>query len=273
MENKNIVMLKHHPMNVFFTNAFYVNQFESGDNPENYTIIDVTSRNKDKEFINCISPFFVGPCTASDGTEFKRFENMWQFGKVYEGNTVFNKLLSVKKKEEIPFVCSDENGNPTEEWFNIRKIGSESELAYRRPFSGKPLYHYFVNTDGQTERIDYVTSRKKVYIPEYAKLVYNTPSFKKLKEIADGGKKLALVDFDAYNYYNDRYLSILYNSYITKSGRMDAGLSDFLSINKMKDAVNFSNLALGHGFVLKMLLQNDIEVKNGKVYDNVGILE
>ena len=28
MENKNIILLRHHPMNVFFTNPFYTNQTE-----------------------------------------------------------------------------------------------------------------------------------------------------------------------------------------------------------------------------------------------------
>ena len=29
----------------------------------------------------------------------------------------------------------------------------------------------------------------------------------------------------------------------------------------------------GHGFVLKMLLEGDIEVKNGAVVDNIGVLK
>ena len=43
MENKNIILLKHHPMNVKFTNTFYLNQTDNGDLSD-YVIIDVTSR-------------------------------------------------------------------------------------------------------------------------------------------------------------------------------------------------------------------------------------
>ena len=41
----------------------------------------------------------------------------------------------------------------------------------------------YFDKDGNLEKLDYVSSRKKVYIPEYAKLIVNTDSFKYLKEI------------------------------------------------------------------------------------------
>lgn len=273
MENKNIIVLKHHPMNVFFSNPFYRNQFAEGENPEDYVILDVTSRNKDKEFIKYLSPFFMGPCQASDGLEFKIFENMWQFGKVFEGDAVFRKLISTKKSEDIPFVSSDKDGNPTEEWFENRKIGAGTTLAHRRPYVGKPLYHYYVNTDGNTERLGYVESRKKVYIPEYAKLIHDTPSFRKLKEIVDSGRKLALVDFDGYNYYNPKYMSALYEKNKAKYSDMRATLEEYLNIRTMKDVINYPELLAGHAFVIKMLLQGDISVVYGKVVDHVGVLD
>ena len=49
MENKNIVLLRHHPMDVKFTNVFYANQLP---NIEDYMVIDVTSRIvRNKEFM------------------------------------------------------------------------------------------------------------------------------------------------------------------------------------------------------------------------------
>jgi hypothetical protein len=50
MENKNILMLRHHPMNVYFTNTFYTSQTEN--DLSEYTVIDVTSRvTRNKEFM------------------------------------------------------------------------------------------------------------------------------------------------------------------------------------------------------------------------------
>lgn len=270
MENKNIVMIKHHPMKLLFTNSVYTNQFDENDNPSDYIFVDVTSRNADVR--KDLSPFFIGPCTSSYGVEFKLFENLWQFSKVYEGNAVFNKMLTKKSSVEVPFVASDANGDPTQEWFDICTFGSQSDIAYRRPFTGKPLYHYYKNANGQTERLGYVESRKKVYIPEYAKLVYDTPTFKKLKELADNGKKIALVDFDAYNYYNPKAMEKIYAAALKKYGSLPYTLSDLLNIKTVKDVVNFAGLPAGHGFVIKMLLQDDIQVINGKIVDNAGIL-
>lgn len=272
MENRNIVMIKHHPMNVLFTNTYYTNQFNNGENLSEYTIIDVTSRNKDKNIINDLSPFYIGPCKSSYGIEFKRFENMWQFSKVYEGDAIFNKKMSLKKEIPIPFSCSDTNGNPTKEWHDICLFGAQSDIAYRRPFTGKPLYHYYKNANGQIERLDYVESRKRVYIPEYAKLIYNTPTFQNLKCLADSGKKIALVDFDAYNYYNPIAMEKIYASALKKHKNLSYTLKDLFNIKTMKDVVNFAELPVGHGFVIKMLLQGDIQVIDGKTVDVAGVL-
>jgi hypothetical protein len=40
----------------------------------------------------------------------------------------------------------------------------------------------------------------------------------------------------------------------------------------MKSAVNFADTPVGHAFVVKALLQGDLEVIDGKVIDNVGML-
>lgn len=277
MENSNIVMIRHHPMGVLFSNPFYINQFSKGDATADYIMIDVTSKSRDKSASADLSPFFLGPCTSSYGVEFKCFENLWQFSKVYDGATVFKKKISIKKDTPIPFVCSGTDGNPTEEWWNICRFGAESTIAHRHPFEGKPLYHYYKNTEGTIERLGYVESRKKVYIPEYAKLVSKTPTFAKLKSLVDEGREIALIDYDAYNYYNPDAMAKLYES--RKNNAFKNGyafpytLNDFLQIKSMKDAVNFPGLLAGHGFVIKMLLQGDIEVIDGKVVDNIGVLE
>ena len=68
MENKNIILLKHNPLNVKFTNTFYLNQTDEKDLSD-YIVVDVTSRvERDKEFMKehpsfakDLSPFYIGP--------------------------------------------------------------------------------------------------------------------------------------------------------------------------------------------------------------------
>ena len=47
---------------------------------------------------------------------------------------------------------------------------------------------------------------------------------------------------------------------------------DFTDIKDMKFAVNFAYTPVGHAFVVKALLQGDLEVVDGKVIDHLGML-
>jgi len=272
-ENNNVVLLKHHNMNVKYTNTYYTNQVD--DNLEDYVIVDVTSRCvRNKEFMSehptfakDLSPFYVGPVISSDGVKSEVFEIFWQCGKVYP--------------------CHDENGKPNAEFFKWRnnlysqRVCSKdlmrhacNDLGYTH--KDTRYFAYFDKTKNEYIPLNYVESRKKVYIPEYAKLVYNTESFKWLKSIVDSGKKVALVDFDGYNYYSERAKSKLYESYSNKCKKenrtIDRKLEDFTKISNIKEVINCPYLLAGHGFVLKMLLEGDIEVKDGVVVDNIGVL-
>ena len=54
MENKNVVILKRHPRAIKFTNSFYTNQCPD---LEDRIIVDLTSRNPDRNFSRQVSPF------------------------------------------------------------------------------------------------------------------------------------------------------------------------------------------------------------------------
>ena len=125
-------MVKHSPMNLKFANAFYLNQLGKNVDPSDVVFVDVTSRNKDLEFIKQISPFYIGPVNLDNGMTSKIFENFWQFSKVFKGKTVFNEMLSKKKSTPHEFVCSDDKYNPTLDWFRLREFGYNQVLAYRR---------------------------------------------------------------------------------------------------------------------------------------------
>lgn len=270
MENKNIVLLRHQPrINVHYDNVFYTNQCE---NLKDYVVVDVTSQClKNKEFMKEhstfakeISPMFIGPILSEDGIECKKFEIYWQCSKVYP--------------------CHDDNGKPNEDWFKWRnewfaketatkgeKRNPNESLGYKH---GDCLYSAYYNKEkGEYEKMDYITARKKVYFKEYEKLIYNTESFKWLKSLVDEGKKLALIDFDAFNYYSDSAKKKRYEQYKNNKVSPSLTLDDFMRVNTMKDVLNF-NFPAGHGVVIKALLQGDLKVdENGNVIDITGILE
>ena len=266
MENKNIIGLRLHFCKLKYDNSFYTNQCP---NLNEYTIIDCTSRNKE---LSCdLSPFFLGPTKGPDGATASTVETFFQCGKVYP--------------------CHDKGGTPTEEFFIWRnkmyekKIGELSKEELRHPQRqlgyGASDCLYFPWYDEKEEKyipLGYVTSRKKVYIPNYARLVSKTDTFKKLKARVDKGEKIALADFDAYNYYDERAMKKKYESYVNKckNDRVEptATLNDFLNIKTMKDVINCPFMPAGHSFVIKALLQSDLEVtEGGEVIDHGGILE
>jgi len=276
MENKKIIMLKHHVLNVYYDNSFYTNQLDSGDRIEDYVVIDVTSRmTRNKEFMaehpnfaKEISPFYIGPVVSSDGVKANIFEVFWQCGKVYP--------------------CHDDNGHPNKAYFEWRnsfyaKTKCTKDLmrhaCHDLGYENKDAL-YFAYYDKEKQEyvpLNYVQARKKVFVPEYAKLVANSESFRYLKSIVDSGKKLALVDFDAYNYYSRNAMRKAFEAYVNKleknNLRSKKTVWDFFRIDSMKKVMDCSYLTMGHGFVLKALLQGDLKVENGQVVDVSHILD
>ena len=141
----------------------------------------------------------------------------------------------------------DEFENPNEEYFNWRNTGFNMAFANRYP-KGKgkvPLYSYW-KVGTKYKKLGYIEARKQIYIPLYASAVYMTPGYKKLSELIKTEKKIALIDFDGYNNEN-------FNMSI-------------------KDVINCGQRKMGHAFVLKMLLDGDLLVKNGQIIDTKNIL-
>ena len=149
MENKNIMLLKHPPMDLHYTNPSYVNQTEH--NLEDYIIIDVTSRcERNKEFMKehpnfakDLSPFYIGPVVSSDGVTANIFEIFWQFGKVYPSH--------------------DNGGKPNENYFKWRNyyygLTKCDKHLMRHACESLGYKHY------ETLYFAYYDKEKKEYIP------------------------------------------------------------------------------------------------------------
>lgn len=181
--------------------------FEKQTDPDG-VYINTTSRSTEK-WTTELSPFYLGPCDLYEGFVSKNMENAWQYCKVYDGHI-------------------GEDGDPTFEYFEWATKGWKNNYAQRYPM-GKgaiPRYSFWNN-----HKFDYVTARKRIYAPLYAKSVVETDAYAKLQDIVESGKNLYLLDFDAYKHRDENMT-----------------LTDVLNNPKKK---------MGHAFVLMMLLTND----------------
>ena len=96
------------------------------------------------------------------------FESYWQSGKVYED-------ISIEK---------------TKKWWKELK---QPKRRYPNSKGKKVLYAIF---DGNDEKMDYITSRKKVYIPEYYNLIKDKERISYWKQKLNDGHNLVIYDFD-----------------------------------------------------------------------------
>ena len=265
MENKNVVVLKRHPRPLRYTNPFYTNQCPD---LEDRIIIDVTSRNPDRVFASQLSPFYVGPVTGPDGASTDSLEIFWQVGKVFPHH--------------------DQAGQPNEEYFSYRNQMYSANPAdipksiKRHPYrvfgyeADDMLYWPFWSEEkGLYEPLSYLQARKRVYVPEYAKLVAHSAALARIRELLNQGKKVALLDFDGFNYYNEESMKVRYRAYVLKCKKekrpIMVGEKDFTDIRDMKSAIDFAYTPVGHAFVVKALLQGDLEVVDGQVIDHLGL--
>lgn len=183
-------------------NLIVIRKYEK--TPDGYLRLDVTSGNKSAR--QYYSPFYIGPVESADGVESQTMENLWQYSKVYS--------------EMV-----DENDNPTDSYFAWRNNGFRDSRAHRHPHSGKPLYSWW-----NGEKLGYIDARKRIYIPSYAKCVMKHPeAINIIKEKLAEGKKIAIADFDGYDF---KKLGMTY-----------------------EDVVNNPNKIMGHGHVLAMMIE------------------
>jgi hypothetical protein len=175
--------------------------------PPDVELINTTSRSD--SWTTGLSPFFLGPCELYGDYVCTNVENGWQYSKCYSEHV-------------------DAEGNPTPDYFKWALKGWCNERAVRYPMGKgrKPLYSWW-----NGEKLDYVTARKKVYIPLYAKAVYKTEAYKKLKKKYKDNGEVHLLDFDGYDYI-----------------RMGKTLNQVF---------NDPNKKAGHAFVLAWLLTNN----------------
>ena len=177
--------------------------------PEDCKRVNVTSsQQKDSPYRKTFSPM-----TAIKGgyKGYHCFENYWQSGKRYEN-------------------MNDDDTDYLINWWKNQKKG------YRKyPYSkGKKVIHaVFPDYDNP---LDYISSRKLIYVPEYYELIKDAKTLNKLKENLKLGINYVIYDFDGPR-LNDGKVNIME-----------------VNISNLKEKINDPKFPFGHGYVVAAAL-------------------
>ena len=177
--------------------------FKFAQNPYGGVEVDTTSsRGK----FRSLSPFVLPAPPA------KRLENLWQFSKVY------------------PEHWNESTQMPNKDWALWSNQGYQDDVAHRYPMGKgrRPICSWWNGV-----ALDYISARKLLYAPQYAKNVVKTASFVELLELCHTNPVVILRDYDAYDH--------------TKMGM------------SLRDVINNPNKIMGHAFVLAMMLNGELE--------------
>lgn len=177
-----------------------------------WRVVNVTSRAAD--WGHTLSPFrMLRPPLKLYGDEVAHcVENAWQFAKVY--------------KEHV-----DRYERPSKAYWQWARQGwLDDARAHRYPMGKgrKPLYSFW---NGQM--LDYVTARKRIYVPLYREAVLRSPGFPLIvaayREAESVGRDLWLWDFDGYDHVQQKMT--------------------------LKAVLNNPRRSMGHAFVIAMMLE------------------
>lgn len=151
---------------------------------------------------------------------FLNFEAYWQSGKVWGG---------VPRKESV-------------DWWKKQK---EPKRRFPKGKGRHVLHAIFEGVEGVggDEKLDYVCSRKLVYVPEYAVYISNTESLHKWKNIVKSGQDVVIYDFDG-----------------VRKPDGDVDIKE-VTLDLLKEKINDVRHPFGHGFVIASLLSG-IEIED-----------
>ena len=142
------------------------------------------------------------------------FESYWQSGKVFEDIP-----------EEITKLY----------WKQLK----EPKRRYPNSKNKKVLY---ANFDGHN-KLNYIESRKLIYVPEYYNLINNTPRLNYWKDLLDKGYSVTIYDFDGPRDIDGEPICME------------------VDLELLKNKINDTRFPFGHGYVIASLLL-DIDFKD-----------
>jgi hypothetical protein len=230
---------------------------------DDYIVVNVFSwHEKDTEFYD-LCPYYL----KTDGNEEQInkggviFENFWQGSKVYpvvkpievyphpsfRGNPKYLMWSYDKNEKHL-----DDKNNVLPEYFDWKKSLFDCKKPIRYPNSyglrGTCKFALLIDKKGKQTKLDYISSRKRIYCQEYMRLVRNIQSYKKLLKLILNGEKICIFEVDVPTQNKKG----LYGSYAE-------GNIFFATLDKIDKLLDDPSEPFGHGLCLAKALFEDYE--------------
>lgn len=202
-------------------------------------------------------------------------ENIWQFAKVYpkvpkstQKYSRYNPTVIWNHPAEThlsDFNPKTKSGEITDEYRVWREKGMNTKYAIRYPVGynhrHKCVYALAENEDGSLntdEKLNYIESRKRIYLPVYCDLVKKCEKFRELRERLENGENILIAEVDgphqeSLEYYKEKYG--VGDDFIEK---------DTMIVNEenIQIMLNDDKHPFGHGYCLAMALLDKDELWN-----------
>jgi len=196
----------------------------------------------------------LGPYVLKD-RKGRIMENIWQFSKAYkevpaatQRYSRFDKTIIWNHPAEIHI---NDKGKLTKAYFNWRKKGMNAKHPIRYPVGMKYRHNCVcAYANDFTKPLDYIESRKKIYLPLYRKLVTPQPKFAKLLKMLKHGKNLLIIEVDGPHQESLGYYKKKYNV----SDKFIENGTILVNTDNMKIMLNDDKHPFGHGYCLGISL-------------------
>ena len=155
----------------------------------------------------------------------------------------------------------------TEQYYAWRQKGMNNEYAVRYPvgYNNRHRCKFALaeNPDGSINptRLDYVQARRRIYLPQYGRLVKLYPEYQELKQRLANGENLLIIEVDGPHQESMPY-------YKTKYDVDDDFIQDntmLVTEQNIKIMLNDPKHPFGHGYCLAMALLDKEQEWNGDI--------
>lgn len=214
----------------------------------------------------------LGPYCLTDENG-QIMENIWQFSKIYESvpkskqtYSRYDNTIIWDHPEETHAIKQNNSWTITPQYKLWREKGFKCKYPVRYPVGfhnrhkcigaiSNEEYNKCLKDEKYCPRLlNYIESRKEIYLKEYMRLVKKSPDFKKLLQMLKKGINLLIIEVDGphqeyLNYYKQKYN--VSNNFIE---------NNTILVNKenMDIMLNDEKFPFGHGYCLGLALQEEI---------------
>lgn len=183
-------------------------------------------------------------------------ENEWQSSKIYPSIPASRQTYSRYDRRVIwnwpAEKHVDDNGDLLPEYWTWRRHLKFNKDAVRYPvgFAHRGKCIGACRDDHPDERLDYISSRKLIYLPLYIQEVQQQRQFKELKERLAGGENLLIMEVDGPHQESTEYYE---SKYDVGPGFIEDGTM-LCSPENLEIMLNDAKHPFGHGYCLAMAL-------------------